>query len=116
MDLTRRRFIFRAAAAVGGAITYVVLPPASAFASSGCLFIDELNPICTSGTTGQCRVRFGPPVCTGASSVTVYSPSDDYELFCEAECPASCGDCVPEVWQARGAADNLGECSCTVAT
>lgn len=109
MALTRRSFIKRATACVGGAVAFAALPPAIADASSFCKSITYKYRICTSGTTSTCRVQYGPPSCT-RSEVTVYSPNNAYEQSCACDC--NC-DCLPKYFQARGATTNAGSCSCT---
>jgi hypothetical protein len=110
MALTRRSFIARATACVGGAVAFAALPPTAAEAAAGCRKISYSPPgICLNGTTNNCRVRFGPPSCT-SSEVTVYSPNNAYELGCTCNCGCNCS---PKYFQARGAANNQGSCSCT---
>lgn len=107
---TRRSAIRRAAGTAVGLMTFAALEPPVADAASYCA---HLYPyvICASGTTSTCRVQYGPPSCT-YSEVTVYSPNDRYYQRCYVTCPQC--NCTPAFWQARGATQNSGGCSCTL--
>jgi hypothetical protein len=114
VNLTRRRFVNRTLAAVGGTFAYAALPPEPALASAYCRSVDYAPPgICLSGTTSTCRVQYGPPSCT-SSSVTVYSPNNRFEQECTAYCPGGKCSCEPLYFQARAATANSGACSCTI--
>jgi hypothetical protein len=108
---TRRGFIQRSGAAITATFAYAAYHPRGAQASEYCKVVHNY-PICPSGTTSQCRVRFGPPSCL-RSEVTVVSPNDQWYHSCVCRCNQGCTKCDPDYFQARGAARNSGSCSCT---
>jgi len=60
---------------------------------------------------GTCRTRYGPPKCAGCSSVTTYSPNDNYFDICSVCCTTLC-DCTPTYQQAKSTVCNSGKCQC----
>src|SRR5690348_12404787 len=95
MLITRKRLLSRAAAAIGGAVTYVATAgPPRASASSGqsgdrggshcSQFL--YYTICLNGTDSNCRVKYGGPSET-LSVENVYSPNNVYNNDCYCVCP-----------------------------